>query len=90
MAKIILEKVVKELKIVKVLVTSYGPWVCSAKHFSIDKPCYDSQWPLAGQYFKCWATQFFCYNFYILGDFQKYQCICLLWKNSEMDHHQSI
>ena len=48
MAKIVLQKVVNELELVKVVVTSRY----SVKLFGGHKPCYDSQWPLTGCYFK--------------------------------------
>ena len=52
--KIVLQEVVTELKLVKVVVTSryYGHGDLSAKLYSGHKPCYNGQWPLTGRYFK--------------------------------------
>ena len=73
MAKITLKKVVKELKLVKVVVTSRycGHGDHSMRLFSSYKPCYDGQWPLTGRYFKR------CYNIHL-------SAICYSSGNSEI------
>ena len=58
MTKIVLEKAIKELNLVKVAVTSrYGrSWWLFNKAFRQSQSCYNDQWPLTSRYLKCWRS----------------------------------
>ena len=55
MAKIVLEKVLKELKLVKIVITSryWRSWWQFNEAFRQSKTLLDDKWPLTGRYFKC-------------------------------------